>query len=95
MAKRNEAIKSVQDGTVIFTGWTVETGYVIAIQHPGNIVSVYKHNSVLLKKEGNFVRAGETIAIIGESGELSNGPHLHLELWINGNPVNPLDYMSF
>jgi len=95
VAKRNEAIKSVQDGTVIFTGWTVETGYVIAIQHPGNIISVYKHNSVLLKKEGSFVRAGETIAIIGESGELSSGPHLHLELWINGNPVNPLDYMSF
>lgn len=95
VAKRNEAIKSVHDGTVIFTGWTVATGYVIAIQHPGNIVSVYKHNSVLLKKEGNFVRAGETIAIIGESGELSTGPHLHLELWINGNPVNPTDYMSF
>jgi len=94
VAKRNEAIKSVQDGTVIFTGWTVETGYVIAIQHPGNIVSVYKHNSILLKREGNFVRAGETIAIIGESGELSTGPHLHLELWINGNPVNPTDYMS-
>ena len=95
VAKRNEAIKSVQDGTVIFTGWTVGTGYVVAIQHPGNIVSVYKHNSVLLKKEGNFVRAGEAIAIIGESGELSTGPHLHLELWINGNPVNPTDYMSF
>lgn len=95
VAKRNEAIKTVQDGTIIFTGWTVETGYVIAIQHPGNIVSVYKHNSVLLKKEGNFVRAGETIAIIGESGELSTGPHLHIELWINGNPVNPTDYMSF
>lgn len=95
VAKRNEAIKSVQDGTVIFTGWTVETGYVIAIQHPGNIISVYKHNSVLLKREGNFVRAGEAIAIIGESGELSTGPHLHLELWINGNPVNPTDYMSF
>jgi murein DD-endopeptidase MepM/ murein hydrolase activator NlpD len=95
VAKRNEAIKSVQDGTVIFTGWTVETGYVITIQHPGNIISVYKHNSVLLKREGNFVRAGETIAIIGESGELSTGPHLHFELWINGNPVNPSDYMSF
>ncbi|HEX7410933.1 MAG TPA: M23 family metallopeptidase [Bacteroidales bacterium] len=95
VAERNEAIKSVQDGTVIFTGWTVETGYVMTIQHPGNIVSVYKHNSVLLKKVGNFVRAGETIAIIGESGELSTGPHLHLELWINGNPVNPTDYMSF
>jgi murein DD-endopeptidase MepM/ murein hydrolase activator NlpD len=95
VAARDEVIKSVQDGTVIFSGWTVETGYVIAIQHPGNVISIYKHNSVLLKKEGNIVHAGETVSIIGETGELSNGPHLHLELWINGMPVNPKDYMVF
>jgi len=95
VAARNEVIKAVQDGTVVFSGWTVETGYVIAIQHPGNVISLYKHNSVLLKKEGNYVHAGETVAIIGESGELSTGPHLHLELWINGIPVNPKDYIVF
>jgi murein DD-endopeptidase MepM/ murein hydrolase activator NlpD len=95
VAARDQVIKSVQDGTVIFSGWTVETGYVIAIQHPGNVISVYKHNSVLLKKEGNIVHAGETVAIIGETGELSTGPHLHLELWINGIPVNPVDYIIF
>jgi len=95
VASRNEIIKSVQDGTVIFAGWTVETGYVIVIQHPGNIISVYKHNSVLLKKEGNIVHAGESVAIIGETGELSTGPHLHLELWINSIPVNPKDYIVF
>jgi len=95
VAARNEVIKSVQDGTVIFSGWTVETGNVIAIQHPGNVISVYKHNSVLLKKEGNIVRAGETVSIIGETGELSTGPHLHLEIWINGIPVNPVDYIVF
>lgn len=95
VAARKEVIKSVQDGTVIFAGWTVETGYVIAIQHPGNVISIYKHNSVLLKKEGNTVHAGETVAIIGETGELSTGPHLHLELWINGIPVNPKDYIVF
>lgn len=95
VASRNEAIKAVQDGTVIFSGWTVETGYVIALQHPGSIISIYKHNSALLKKEGSFVRAGESIAIIGDTGELSTGPYLHFELWINGNPVNPKDYIVF
>jgi len=95
VAARDEVIKAVQDGTVIFAGWTVETGYVIAIQHPGNVISIYKHNSVLLKKEGNIVHAGETVAIIGETGELSTGPHLHLELWINGIPVDPKDYIVF
>jgi murein DD-endopeptidase MepM/ murein hydrolase activator NlpD len=95
VAARDEVIKAVQDGTVVFTGWTVETGYVMAIQHPGNVISIYKHNAVLLKKEGNIVHAGETVAIIGETGELSTGPHLHLELWINGIPVNPKDYIVF
>ena len=95
VAPRDEVIKSVQDGTVIFSSWTVETGYVIAIQHPGNVISIYKHNSVLLKKEGNIVHAGETVAVIGDTGELSTGPHLHLELWINGIPVNPKDYIVF
>ncbi|HOW31588.1 MAG TPA: M23 family metallopeptidase [Bacteroidales bacterium] len=95
VANRNEAIKAVQGGTVVFSGWTVETGNVIAVSHPGNIISVYKHNSVLLQKEGSVVSAGETIAIIGESGELSTGPHLHLELWMNGSPVNPADYIVF
>lgn len=95
VASRNEAVKAIQDGTVIFAGWTVETGNVIALQHSGNIISVYKHNSVLLRKQGVHVRAGESIAIIGETGELTTGPHLHLELWINGIPVNPKDYITF
>ncbi|MBN2175160.1 MAG: M23 family metallopeptidase [Bacteroidales bacterium] len=95
VSKENEAVKSVLDGTVIFSNWTVETGYVIGIQHQGNFMSVYKHNSVLLKQQGNFVRAGEPIAIVGESGELSSGPHLHFELWYNGTPVNPRDYFAF
>ncbi len=95
VANENEAIKSVLDGTVIFCDWTVETGYVIAIQHPQNIVSVYKHNSALLKRQGDMVKAGDPIAIIGESGELKSGPHLHFELWSEGTPLNPKDYISF
>lgn len=95
VARQNEAVKATLDGTVIFSDWTVETGYVISIQHKENFISVYKHNSVLLKQEGNIVMAGEPIAIVGESGELTTGPHLHFELWHNGMPVNPKDYVAF
>tara|TARA_B100000809_G_scaffold125819_1_gene124063 strand:- start:1318 stop:2184 length:867 start_codon:yes stop_codon:yes gene_type:complete len=95
VAPKNEAIKATLDGTVIFAEWTVETGYVIQLQHADNIVSIYKHNSVLHKKAGDYVRAGEVIAIVGNSGELSTGPHLHFELWYNGIAINPEDYMMF
>lgn len=92
---RNESVKAAYDGIVFFSEWTSETGNVIAIQHPGNIVSVYKHNAVLLRKQGAFVRAGESIAIVGDTGELSTGPHLHFELWINSASVDPELYMTF
>lgn len=95
VASQNEAVKATLDGTVIFAAWTSETGYVIGIQHQNNLLSIYKHNSVLLKKEGSYVRAGEAIAIIGDSGELTTGPHLHFELWYNNSPLNPKDYMVF
>ncbi len=95
VSKENDAVKATLDGTVLFADWTVETGHVISIQHRDNYISVYKHNSVLLKKTGNFVKAGEPIAIVGESGELTTGAHLHFELWYNGTPVNPLEYIAF
>ena len=95
VAKKDEAIKAVLDGTVVLSEWTLETGYVIIIQHQQNLVSVYKHNSALLKQCGEFVKAGDPIAIIGESGEFTSGPHLHFELWNDGNPVNPKDYIKF
>jgi len=95
VAKQNEAIKSVLDGTVIFANWTLETGYVVAIQHSQNIVSIYKHNSAILTRAGDFVNAGEPVAIIGKTGEYATGPHLHFELWHEGKPVNPKDYISF
>jgi hypothetical protein len=95
VAKDKSRISSVLDGTVIISHWTSETGYVIAIQHKNDYVSLYKHNSSLLKEVGDFVNAGDHIAVIGNSGELSSGPHLHFELWHKGTPVNPEDYISF
>lgn len=95
VAPQNEAIKSVLDGTVLFAGWTLQTGNVIVVQHQSNIISVYKHNSALLKREGDYVKAGDPIAIIGNSGEMSSGPHLHFELWYNGKAVNPREYLTF
>jgi murein DD-endopeptidase MepM/ murein hydrolase activator NlpD len=95
VAKANEPVKCIADGTVIFSSWTQDSGYVIMIQHRGNIISAYKHNAQLLKKVGNFVNAGEIISIVGNSGELTNGPHLHFELWYNGNSVNPEEFINF
>ena len=90
-----EVVKATLDGTVIMDAWTVETGYVIHIQHENNLISVYKHNSELLKKSGNIVKAGDAIAIIGNSGELTTGPHLHFELWHNGSAIDPQSYIVF
>ncbi len=95
VAKQNSRVSSALDGTVIFSEWTMETGYVIIIQHDQNIVTSYKHNSELLKKQGDKVKAGEVIAIMGNTGRKTTGPHLHFELWVNGNPINPEDYISF
>lgn len=89
VAKSNTPIHSVAEGTVVLASWTDETGYVIAIQHANELLSVYKHNDKLLKKVGDIVRAGEAIAIIGNTGKYSTGPHLHFELWLKGHPVNP------
>jgi len=94
-AKGNEPILSTLPGTVIMATWSVETGHVIQVQHDNNMVSIYKHNSSLLKKAGDKVEAGEPIAIIGNSGEYTSGPHLHFELWHNGVAVNPEQYIAY
>ncbi len=95
VSKPNEPVKCVADGTVIFSDWTREFGYVMAVQHSGNLISIYKHNAKLLKTTGNFVGEGEIISIIGNSGELTDGPHLHFELWYNGSPLNPEEFVIF
>ena len=95
VAKEKSRISSVLEGTVIISHWAYETGYVIGVQHKNDYLSFYKHNSVLLKSVGDYVNAGDHIAIIGNSGEFSSGPHLHFELWHKGIPVNPENYISF
>lgn len=95
VAAEKTPVKSIAPGTVIISEWTMETGHNIAIQHENGLISIYKHNSVLLKKVGNFVKTGDAIAIIGNSGELSSGPHLHFELWRKGTAVDPEQYISF
>lgn len=95
VAREGEPVVCVTDGVVIFSSWTLDSGYVIGVQHRGNLISVYKHNSELLKNVGSFVSGGDIIAIIGNTGELTSGPHLHFELWHNGNSVNPQEYVAF
>ncbi len=95
VAKKNEPVKCIADGTVVMASWTQDSGYVIAVQHRSNLVSIYKHNAELLKKVGSFVNAGEIISIIGNTGDLTDGPHLHFELWLNGNSVNPEEFVTF
>ncbi len=95
LAPAKTPILAMMDGIVFSSGWDLETGYSVGIQHSNNILSFYKHNSLLLKEKGTFVRAGEAVAIIGNTGTLSSGPHLHFELWHNGQPINPQDIINF
>ncbi len=94
-APAKSVVKAVQKGTVIFSAWNPESGYTMVVQHPKDFLSVYKHNAVLLKKEGNFVKAGDVIALVGNTGELSSGPHLHFELWNKGVALDPQKYIGF
>lgn len=95
VAPRDTPVKSVADGTVIFAEWSAETGFVCIIEHGHGLISAYKHNSSLTKKQGDLVKSGEVIAAIGNTGELTTGPHLHFELWNEGYPVNPTNYIDF
>ena len=95
VAKADAAVKACLSGTVTLASWTTDAGHVLHVQHANDLVSIYKHNSVLLKKVGDKVKAGEALAIVGNSGELTSGPHLHFELWYDGQAVNPKNYISF
>jgi murein DD-endopeptidase MepM/ murein hydrolase activator NlpD len=92
---KDTPIKATADGVVIFAEWTVSTGYVIILEHSYGLISVYKHNAALTKTQGALVKAGEVIATAGNTGELSTGPHLHFELWNDGYPINPTNFIDF
>ncbi|MDX1279203.1 M23 family metallopeptidase [Oceanihabitans sediminis] len=92
---KNTPIKSTADGIVIFAEWTTKTGHVIIVEHSHGLISVYKHNASLTKEQGDLVKAGEVIAMSGNTGELSSGPHLHFELWSDGYPINPTNFIDF
>ena len=94
-AKPNESVLAILDGTVVYAGYDPNEGNVIQLQHKNGFISIYKHNETLLKEPGQSVVAGEAIALVGNSGVLSTGPHLHFELWLEGKPVNPEDYIVF
>lgn len=95
VVKENTPVKATDDGTVIFSEWTTEAGYVIIIEHSHGLISVYKHNAMLTKTQGELVKSGEVIATIGNTGELTTGPHLHFELWSDGYPINPTNFIDF
>lgn len=92
---KDAPVKATADGIVIFSEWTATTGYVIIIEHSYGLISIYKHNASLTKSQGDLVKAGEVIATAGNSGELSTGPHLHFELWNDGYPINPTNFIDF
>lgn len=94
-AASESPVNAAYSGTVVSAGFTAEDGHVIALQHPAGVITVYRNNSALLKHQGDAVRAGEPIAFVGTGTTTELGPHLHLEVWVNGTPVNPEEYISF
>jgi len=92
---KDTPVKATADGTVILAEWTTQTGYVVVIEHTNGLISVYKHNASLTKAQGDLVKSGEVIAISGNAGELTTGPHLHFELWSDGYPINPTTFIDF
>lgn len=95
VTKKDAPVMAVLDGVVVFTDWTINTGHVVAIQHSNDLMTIYKHNSNLLCKQGDYVRAGQVIANVGDTGKETTGPHLHFEIWRAGNPLNPEDFIQF
>lgn len=95
VATEGSFVKAAQEGTIVFSGFVISTGYTVIIQHENDLTTVYKHNKEILKGVGSVVKAGDVIALVGNTGEETSGPHLHFEIWLKGKPVNPLEYINF
>lgn len=93
--EENSPVKATAEGIVVFAEWTLETGYVLILKHDFNLMSIYKHNLTLLKRQGDHVKRGEVIALTGNTGEYTTGPHLHFELWEDGQALDPEDFFDF
>ncbi len=93
--KKGTPVKSIAKGRVIFADWSPDTGNTIIVKHPDNVISIYKHNQKLLRHTGDLVQQGEVIALSGNTGEKTTGPHLHFELWLKDTPVDPVDFINF
>ena len=95
VTEKDHTVKACLSGTVIYSGYTRKDGYILIVDHGNEYMSVYKHNKKTLKKMGAKIQLGDPIAIVGNTGENTDGPHLHFELWYNQTPVNPEDYLTF
>ena len=95
VTSKGATIKSIMNGTIVMADFTSNSGYVVQIQHHNNLVSIYKHCSAILKEAGDLVEAGDPIAVVGNTGELSTGPHLHFEIWEDGIPIDAEKYIVF
>ena len=91
----NSPVHSISEGIIVFAEWTSETGFVIIIEHLNGLISIYKHNASIIKSQGDRIDTGEIIAFTGNTGSLTTGPHLHFELWYQGEPVDPVSYIEF
>jgi len=95
-ASPNQSVVSVMDGTVLMSTYTSEMGYTICIVHPGELISIYKHCESLLKKTGDRVKQGDVVALVGRGTDgVTQGSHLHFELWYQGQPLDPEKYILF
>ena len=93
--KEQTPVKAIADGIVLLSEWTIDSGHTVIVYHRDQLTSVYKHNYLSKVKTGDYVKQGQVVALSGNTGELTSGPHLHFELWDSNGPINPEDFIIF